>query len=78
METICESVFSASLKEMALAGMDLAWLAGDLIRQEIADRRLLPLGAELGEAEFDILLYYRDTPAAACIADVIAGRAGGR
>ena len=77
-ETICESAFSASLKEMALAGMGIAWLAGDLIAQEVADGRLLPLGAELGEAELDILLYYRETPAVTRIVDVIAGVAGSR
>ena len=38
--------------------------------------RRLPPGADLGEAELDILSYCRD--AAARIADVVAGAAGGR
>ena len=74
-EAVCESAFSASLKEMALAGMGVTWLAGDLIRNEIADGRLLSLAAELGTAELDILLYYRDTPLAQQVADAVAGQA---
>ena len=42
-ETICESAFSASLKEMALADMGIAWLARDIIDEELGSGRLAVL-----------------------------------
>ncbi len=75
-ESICESAFSASLKEMALAGMGIAWLAGDLIQRELAERRLLSFADELGEVEIDIVLFYRATGLAEKVAAVIARQAG--
>jgi DNA-binding transcriptional LysR family regulator len=71
-ETICESAFSASLKEMALADMGIAWLAGDIMRQELADGRLLSLAEQLGDIELDIVLFYRDAGLAARVGDLIA------
>jgi DNA-binding transcriptional LysR family regulator len=70
-ETICESAFSASLKEMALADMGIAWLAGEIIGQELADRRLVSCAPELGEIELDIVLYYRDEGLARQVGEVI-------
>jgi DNA-binding transcriptional LysR family regulator len=71
-ETICESTFSASLKAMALADMGIAWLAGDIMRQELADGRLVSLAAELGEIELDIALFYRNEGLAARAGNLIA------
>jgi DNA-binding transcriptional LysR family regulator len=71
-ETICESAFSASLKEMALADMGIAWLAADIIKQELADQRLVSCARELGEIELDIVLYYRDEGLARQVGEVIA------
>ncbi|MCP4387436.1 MAG: hypothetical protein GY802_04010, partial [Gammaproteobacteria bacterium] len=71
-ESICESAFSASLKEMALADMGLAWLPGDIIRQEIADNSLVSYGALLGEVELDIVLYYRTETLAVKVGEAIA------
>jgi DNA-binding transcriptional LysR family regulator len=71
-ETICESAFSASLKEMALADMGIAWLASDLIQQELADGRLLSCADQLGEIELDIVLFYRDAGLAARVGELIA------
>ena len=71
-ETICESAFSASLKEMALADMGIAWLAGEIIEQELAEGRLLSYAEELGEVELDIVLYYRDEGLAKQVGEVIA------
>ena len=77
-ESICESAFSASLKEMALAHMGIAWLPGDIIRQEIADGSLVSYGARLGEAELDIVLYYRAESLAAKVGEAIADSFGAR
>lgn len=74
-ETICESAFSASLKEMALAGMGIAWLCGDLIEQEIDEQLLVSYAAQLGQTELDIVLYYRDTELALRVAEILARRA---
>ena len=71
-ESICESAFSASLKEMALADMGIAWLAGALIKQELEENKVVSYAAELGEIELDIVLYYRDEELAVKIGDVIA------
>jgi hypothetical protein len=81
-ETICESAVSASLKEMALADMGIAWRAGDIVRQErvrqkrvrqeLADQRLISCARERGEIELDIILYYRDEGLAKQVGEVIA------
>jgi DNA-binding transcriptional LysR family regulator len=75
-ETICESTFSASLKEMALADMGIAWLAEDIIRQELDDRKLVSFAEQLGQVELDIVLYYRDEALSARVGEVIADLGG--
>ncbi len=71
-ESICESAFSASLKEMALAGMGVAWLPGDIIHQEIADNALVSYGELLGEVMLDVVLYYRAETLAVKVGEAIA------
>ncbi|MCP4471779.1 MAG: LysR family transcriptional regulator [Gammaproteobacteria bacterium] len=71
-ETICESAFSASLKEMALADMGIAWLAEEVIRQELDDQRLVSYTHQLGQVELDIVLYYHDEALPARVGEVIA------
>jgi len=58
-EVICESAFSASLKEMVLADMGIAWLAKGIVRQELDSAALISLEQKLGSAELDIVLLYR-------------------
>ncbi|MDH5354728.1 MAG: LysR substrate-binding domain-containing protein [Gammaproteobacteria bacterium] len=58
-EVICESAFSASLKEMVLADMGVAWLAKGIISQELDTGLLVSLEAMLGSTELNILLFYR-------------------
>ena len=67
---------SASLKEMVLADMGIAWLAGELIKQELAAHKIVSYAAELGEIELDTVLYYRDGELAAKVGEVIAGMDG--
>ena len=71
-DSVCESAFSASLKEMALAGMGIAWLPGDIVIDELARGRLVSYAEELGETGLDIVLYYRDQGLAAQVGGVIA------
>lgn len=71
-EIICETAFSASLKEMALADMGIAWLARDIIAAELREGSLLSCAAELGELELDIVLFYRDEGFAAKVGETIA------
>lgn len=71
-ESVCESAFSASLKEMVLADMGIAWLAREIIEQELADNRLVSYEAEFGSTELDIVLFYRDEALAARVGEVIA------
>lgn len=59
-EVICESAFSASLKEMALADMGVAWLARGLIQSELNSGSLIPLETEFGSTELDIVIYFKD------------------
>ena len=72
-EVICESAFSASLKEMMLADMGIAWLAGEIIDKELTEGSCVSFAALLGEVELDILLYYRDEALPAKVGQVIAG-----
>jgi DNA-binding transcriptional LysR family regulator len=71
-ESICESAFSASLKEMVLADMGIAWLARDIIDQELAGHQVVSFAAELGQCELDIVLFYRDAGLAARVGELIA------
>ena len=59
-EVICESAFSASLKEMALADMGVAWLAKGMIENELRDKALVSLESQLGSAELDVVMYFRE------------------
>jgi DNA-binding transcriptional LysR family regulator len=77
-EIICESAFSASLKEMALEDMGIAWLAQEIIDTELASGRLLSCADELGEVELDIVLHYRDELQAVQVGEVIAAMTGHR
>jgi len=71
-ESICESAFSASLKEMVLADMGIAWLARDIIEQELTDNRVVSFADRLGQCELDIALFYRNEGLAAQVGEVIA------
>jgi DNA-binding transcriptional LysR family regulator len=59
-DVICESAFSASLKEMALADMGVAWLAEGIIEKELSTGTLISLDSYFGSTELDIVLYYRE------------------
>jgi DNA-binding transcriptional LysR family regulator len=59
-EVICESAFSASLKEMALADMGVAWLAEGIIEKELRAGTLVSLDRYFGSTELDVVLYYRE------------------
>ncbi len=71
-ESICESAFSASLKEMALADMGIAWLASEMIEQELREGFLQSYESTLGSVELDIVLYYRDEGLAAKVGELTA------
>lgn len=60
LDVICESAFSASLKEMALADMGLTWLAKGIIRHELENEQLISLENSLGSASLDIVLLFRE------------------
>ncbi len=60
LEVICESAFSASLKEMVLADMGVTWLARGMIENQLKDGTLVSLESRLGSAELDVVLYFRD------------------
>jgi DNA-binding transcriptional LysR family regulator len=72
LETICESAVSSSLKQMALAAMGIALLAGDVIGQELADQRLISCACERGKFELDSAPYSRDEGLAQQVAEVIS------
>jgi hypothetical protein len=66
---------------MALVDMGIAWLAGDivrqelvrqeLVRQELAEQRLISCACERGEIVLHIILYYRDEGLAKQVGEVI-------
>ena len=59
-EIICESAFSASLKEMALSDMGMTWLTEGMIRDEIKTGKLISLENIFGGAELDIVLFFHE------------------
>ena len=75
-EIICESAFSAGLKEMALADMGIAWLPREIIASELEDGRLVSCAGQLGEVELDIVLHYRNEAQSARVGEVIAAMMG--
>ncbi|MCP4431718.1 MAG: LysR family transcriptional regulator [Gammaproteobacteria bacterium] len=60
LDVICDSAFSASLKEMALADMGLAWLARGIVSKELENGQLTSLEHKFGSAHLDIVLLYRE------------------
>lgn len=56
-EVVCESAFAAGLKEMALAGMGMAWLPLSLVSIELADGRLEKLDPEWSSPVLHVALY---------------------
>jgi DNA-binding transcriptional LysR family regulator len=59
-EVICESAFSASLREMVLADMGIAWLAHGMIENQLNDGTLVSLELRMGAAELDVVLFFRE------------------
>ncbi len=59
-EVICESAFSASLKEMVLADMGIAWLARGIVDQELEAATMISLEDVLGSTSLNIVLFYRE------------------
>lgn len=57
-EIVCESSFSAGLKEMAMKGMGIAWLPRRLVSAELDSKALVELSSELGSVELQVLLYW--------------------
>lgn len=57
-EVICESGFSASLKEMVLADMGVAWLAQGMIEKELSSGSLVSLDTYFGVTDLNVVLYY--------------------
>lgn len=56
-ETACESAFTVGLKEMALAGMGLAWLPQGLIERELDTGTLISMHEQLGSLPLSIVIY---------------------
>jgi DNA-binding transcriptional LysR family regulator len=57
-ETVCESAFSAGLKEMVMNGMGIAWLPRRLVAEELVAGTLLDLSRELGAVDLQVLVYW--------------------
>ena len=54
---ICETAFSAGVREMVLQGIGIAWLPISLIKQDVSAGQLIDLSASLGSCELSICLY---------------------
>jgi hypothetical protein len=52
--------------------MGIAWLAREIIEQELADEKLVSYEADFGSTELDIVLFYRDEVLAAKVGEAIA------
>jgi DNA-binding transcriptional LysR family regulator len=56
-ETVCESAFTAGIKEMVLAGRGIAWLPQSLVQQELVDGKLISLQDALASSSLGIAIY---------------------
>jgi DNA-binding transcriptional LysR family regulator len=54
----CVSEYAMGLRELALVGQGAAWLPALLIRDDLACRKLLPLGRLGGQVRMDIVVYF--------------------
>ena len=75
-QPICESAFSASLKQMVLADMGIAWLVENTIQDELREGRFVTYESQLGTASLDIMLYYRPDTRSASLGQLIADLLG--
>ncbi len=57
MRPICESAFSAAVREMVLRGIGIAWLPMSMVWQDREAGRLIDLSNILGHCELSICLY---------------------
>ncbi len=55
-ETVCESAFTAGIKEMALFGLGIAWLPQGLIERELRAGTLISLEDQLVSAQLTLVL----------------------
>ena len=58
-KTICESSFSAGIREMVLNGIGLAWIPMSLVSREIESGKLVNLSNIYGSLQLEISLYAR-------------------
>lgn len=58
-ETVCESAFTAGIKQMALAGMGIAWLPYGLVAPEIRESKLHVLTDRFRTFDITVVLYAR-------------------
>ena len=60
-DRVCESAFSAGVKEMVLGGMGLAWLPSGLALRDIEAGEMVNLASHYGRVELDVMLYCSST-----------------
>lgn len=58
-EVICESAFSASLKEMVLADMGIAWVAGAIVQSELERKQVISLEQYFGSTQLNVILLFK-------------------
>jgi DNA-binding transcriptional LysR family regulator len=68
-EAICETAFSAGVREMALRGVGLAWIPLSLVSREIEAGKLIDLSDRYGSVTLKISLYAR--PASKLIETIV-------
>jgi DNA-binding transcriptional LysR family regulator len=71
LEVICESAFSAGLKEMVLRDMGIAWLPQRLIQTELEVGRMTDLSSMLGSIELQVALYWADSSLSELSAEIV-------
>lgn len=59
---VCETALTPALRELAVAGMGMAWLPRILVSREIAEGRLKDLSSTLGDHTMDVVMVRLRTP----------------
>lgn len=54
---VCETTFSAGIREMALAGLGIAWLPTGMVRRDLRAGELVSLAGALGTEPLEIAIY---------------------
>ncbi len=71
---VCETAFSAGIKELVLDGLGVAWLPSSMVQRELAGGTLTSLASRLGSEPLEIAIYAdMSSDIATAVLDILTG-----